>query len=312
MRDIDCTNHPGGRILFSSAGSPTTKERAMYVVAGVTGNTGSVVASTLLERGAKVRVVVRDGVKGEAWKARGADVAIASIEDPIALAKAIDGAEGVYGLIPPDLAHPDPMGRMRRIVDAWLDAIESSRPARVVFLSSIGAQHADGTGPIRSAHYAEERLRAQRVPTTFVRAAAFLENWASAIAPAKAHGVLPTFNAPDRPYAQVATADIGRVAAEALLASAPAHRTIHLAGPADLSPAEIAAILARILGRDVKPALVPGARIAPTLTDVGVSPAMADLFREMSLAGASGLLTHEAPPTRGIIEAETVLRQLAR
>ena len=46
----------------------------MFVVTGVSGNTGSVVADRLLAAGAKVRVVVRSAEKGEPWKARGAEV----------------------------------------------------------------------------------------------------------------------------------------------------------------------------------------------------------------------------------------------
>ncbi len=53
----------------------------MYVIAGVSGNTGKVVADTLLAQGKKVRVVVRDAQKGEAWKKRGAEVAVAELDD---------------------------------------------------------------------------------------------------------------------------------------------------------------------------------------------------------------------------------------
>src|SRR5438270_255808 len=51
----------------------------MYVIAGVSGNTGSIVANALLEQGKKVRVIVRDAKKGEPWKARGAEVAVATV-----------------------------------------------------------------------------------------------------------------------------------------------------------------------------------------------------------------------------------------
>ena len=51
----------------------------MFVVLGATGHTGSVVAETLLARKQAVRVVVRAADKGAAWKAKGADVAVASL-----------------------------------------------------------------------------------------------------------------------------------------------------------------------------------------------------------------------------------------
>ena len=68
----------------------------MFVVLGATGHTGSVVAETLLARKQAVRVVVRAADKGAAWKAKGADVAVASLEDVPAMTKALTGATGLY------------------------------------------------------------------------------------------------------------------------------------------------------------------------------------------------------------------------
>src|SRR5580704_17860644 len=73
----------------------------MYVITGVSGNTGSHAATALLAAGQPVRVVVRDAKKGEAWKARGAEVAIADVGDAGALAAALVGAKAAYLLLPP-------------------------------------------------------------------------------------------------------------------------------------------------------------------------------------------------------------------
>src|SRR5438067_11552606 len=78
------------------------REARMYVVLGVTGNTGSVVADTLLRQGKPVRVVVRDAAKAAPWKQRGAEVAVAQVQDSRALAQALRGAQGAYLLLPPD------------------------------------------------------------------------------------------------------------------------------------------------------------------------------------------------------------------
>jgi uncharacterized protein YbjT (DUF2867 family) len=40
----------------------------MFTILGVTGNTGSAVARTLLEHGRKIRVVVRDEKKAAPWR----------------------------------------------------------------------------------------------------------------------------------------------------------------------------------------------------------------------------------------------------
>ena len=53
----------------------------MFTVFGANGNTGSVVARTLLERGAKVRVVARSPAKVAALAAAGAEVVAGDVED---------------------------------------------------------------------------------------------------------------------------------------------------------------------------------------------------------------------------------------
>lgn len=65
----------------------------MHVVVGATGNTGSAVAETLLNRKQPVRIVVRSADKGAAWKAKGAEIAVASLDDVSALTKAFEGAK---------------------------------------------------------------------------------------------------------------------------------------------------------------------------------------------------------------------------
>src|SRR5437660_10880698 len=109
----------------------------MYVIAGATGQTGRVVANTLLAQKQPVRVVVRDQARGAEWKQRGAEVAVAALEDGPALAEAFRGAAGAYLLVPPHYGAPSMLAAQRRIVDTLAQA---PRPKHVVLLSSVGAQ----------------------------------------------------------------------------------------------------------------------------------------------------------------------------
>jgi NAD(P)-dependent dehydrogenase (short-subunit alcohol dehydrogenase family) len=76
----------------------------MFVVLGASGNTGKVIAETLLRQKKKVRVVLHDAAKGKAWGEAGADVAIADVDERTALERAFSGAEGVYVLLPPNFS----------------------------------------------------------------------------------------------------------------------------------------------------------------------------------------------------------------
>ncbi len=62
-----------------------------FVVAGVTGHVGAVVARELLAGGDEVTVVVRDAGKGAAWSQRGARVAVGSLDDADFLAATVKG-----------------------------------------------------------------------------------------------------------------------------------------------------------------------------------------------------------------------------
>src|SRR2546428_4913196 len=53
----------------------------MFVVLGASGNTGKIVAETLLRQKKKVRVVLHDAANTKTWGEAGADVAIADIEE---------------------------------------------------------------------------------------------------------------------------------------------------------------------------------------------------------------------------------------
>jgi len=282
----------------------------MFVIAGASGHTGSVVASTLLAQGKKVRVIVRDEKKGTSWKARGAEVAIADLDDAAALGAALRGADGVYALVPPNYTAEDPAAAQARTVESWSQAIAAAKPKHVVVLSSIGADLPAGTGPIAGLHRLEERLAATGVPFTALRASYFMENWGGVAPAAKGDGVLPSMLKPGRAAAMVATADIGRVAAELLVEGAAAPRVVELSGPRDYAPEDVAAAFANGLGRPIKLVPVAEASIEGALQQAGFTPKLAALFREMTVALNRGQIKWTGTPRRGRVDIDEVVRGL--
>ena len=284
----------------------------MFTVFGATGNTGSVVASELLAKGKRVRVVVRSEAKGAEWKAKGAEVAIGDVLDPATVTAALAGAEGAYMLVPPDAQATDLVGRGRAIVDAYVRGLTTHPVKHVAFLSSIGAQEASGTGPIVITHNAEQALgKLAGTRFTWVRAAYFMENILANAHPMKADGVLPVFGGGEAyPFPMIATHDIGRVAAEELLSPPKETSIIELSGPQEYSFADAARIAGQILGREVKPAVLPIDAMVPTLTQFGFSANVAGLYREMTEGLGKGLVSFEGKgrSVRGKVTLEEVLR----
>jgi uncharacterized protein YbjT (DUF2867 family) len=268
-----------------------------YLVVGVSGHTGSVVAQSLLDQKQKVRVLVREAAKGERWKKRGAEVAVGSVEDAHGMANALRGADSAYLLIPP----PPPalsgvLARARRIVDVFVQTVSGSHLKHAVLLSSLGAQHEKGTGPIQSLNIAEKALSALKVPFTFLRAGAFVENWFPWLEAAKG-GQLPTFLPGDLKYPQVGTHDIGLVAAGLLSEHPKAHRVVELAGPAEASPNDVARALSTLLDTEVKAMTQPVAQMASALQGFGFCAEQAGLYQEMTEGIISGHVAFQHPET---------------
>ena len=287
----------------------------MFVVAGASGRTGSIVADTLLRAGKPVRVVLRDQATGGPWRARGAEIAIASLDDAHSLTRGLAGAEGAYLLSPQDMRSPDPISDGWRIADAIARAVDGSGIGHVVMLSSMAAQHAEGTGICRTLHAAEERLGAVRSRITFLRAAYFLESWAPVLGAVK-EGKLPTFIRPDNVIPMVSTRDVGSAAARALLEGPPvtAREIVELSGPRDISPLDLASMLARLVNRPVQTEHLPVEAVVPIFMGFGASRAFAEQVGQMYRAIDEGKLSHDggARTVRGLLEPESLLREILR
>src|SRR5580658_4981317 len=216
----------------------------MFAVTGITGNVGGNVARNLLAAKQPVRGVARDVGKCAAWARRGCEIVAADINDAAALTAAFNGADGVFVLVPPNFDPSADFREARAIAAALRAALDAARPGRVVYLSTIGAQAIQQN--LLTQHTLIERaLRESPLPITFLRPGWFMENSSWDVAPAIESGVIPSFLQPlDKPFPMVATADIGRVAAELTRETWNGHRVVELEGPHRITPNEIAATFA--------------------------------------------------------------------
>lgn len=229
----------------------------MYAVTGITGKVGGEVASTLLGAGCDVRAVLRDPNKGAAWTDLGCDIAVADMNNAAALTAAFEGVRGVFVLLPPVFDPSPHFPETRATIAALRGALQAARSQNVVCISTIGAQ-AKRENLLTQLALLEQSLGELPIPVTFLRPAWFMENYSSDVAPARDTGVISSFLQPvDKPVAMVATADVGRVAAELLQESSGGRRVVELEGPARISPNEIAANFAEIFGHPVRAEAVP-------------------------------------------------------
>jgi uncharacterized protein YbjT (DUF2867 family) len=279
----------------------------MFIIMGATGNTGSAVAETLLSRKQPVRIVVRSADKAASWKAKGAEIAVASLDDVSALTKAFEGANGLYLLVPPNYGASIWLADQRARMDRAAEAVKSSGIGHVVFLSSVGGHIAEGTGPIRAARSGEQKLGEVAKNMTILRPCYFMENWAPGIGIAKSQGILPTFIAPRVKVPMIATRDIGRVGAEQLMGGGTGKQIVELAGPEEYTPDEVAAALGQILGKAVSAQHAPLSAVVPTFKSFGFSDEAAKLFEEMYTSFSTGAIGYEHPAS--LVRGEVTLAE---
>jgi uncharacterized protein YbjT (DUF2867 family) len=286
----------------------------MYVISGATGNTGKVAALQLLRAGKKVRALVRNADKAGDLAALGAELWPVDLSDGPGLERALDGAEGLYLLSPPDMGSQSFLAERSQLLGRVAQVLKRAAVPHVVFLSSVGAQHESGTGIIQTVHAGEVALRAAGLTSTFLRAAYFVENWAPVLPVAKQDGVLPSFIPGDLRLPMVSTADIGSLAATALLEGPRGARVLELSGPEDVTPKDVAAVVSKLLGRPVQLVEPPLEAVVPTFTSFGISADVARLFQQMYEGIRSGRVGFEggqAEARRGTTGLEQTLRALS-
>jgi uncharacterized protein YbjT (DUF2867 family) len=272
----------------------------MFVIVGANGKTGGAVARALLAKGQPVRVVLHSDRSADRWRAAGAEVVLADVQDPASLIVAFRGAQAAYVLNPPEYGVDDLLVPARRVADAYRSAL-SATGVRAVALSSIGAQHAEGIGNILSNHIVESALAP--LGTTFVRAGNFMTNWLPSLSVLRP-GVLSSFLAPlDQATPTVAVPDIATVVVRELLSTGS--RTVEVTGPADYSPNQVAAAFATAFGRPVDVEVIPRERWFEVLTTkFGFPEGAVGNWIQMWDGFNSGHIRFEGTPERGQLTIE--------
>lgn len=283
----------------------------MYVIFGASGRAGGETAGALMKNGERIRVVVRDAGKADRWRATGAEIAVANLEDPGAVARALEGSSGAFLLNPPNPTG-DPFAQADRIGRSLAEALDKTELPKAVVLSSVGAERETGTGIIGTLHHIE-RLLADVVPAvTFLRPGYFVETWSEVADAVIANGVLPSFLKPDQKIPMVSTIDIGRTAAALLSEEWTGKQVVELRGPLEWSANDVAAAFADLLGRPVTTAFVPPDESAAILAQSGVGDQVAAALLVMYDGIAAGHVNGEngREQRRGSVSLETALRRI--
>jgi uncharacterized protein YbjT (DUF2867 family) len=256
----------------------------LILVTGATGNTGFTLLQELETRGARVRAMVRSSKDGARLPHTSATVVVGNFDDPRSLDAALAGVTHAYVVTP---SSPDAEAQQVRFA-------EHAAAAGVRHLVKLSQFAADEASPVRFLRYhaaVERRIRELGIGFTFLRPNLYFQGllaFQSMIA-AEGHFVAPIG---DACVSAVDVRDIAAVAAVALTEDGHNERTYTITGPAAVTHTDMAAAIARAIGRPVAFKDVPSEAFAGALKAAGVPPWQVD-----------GLIEDYAHYARGEAEA---------
>src|SRR5215472_18606766 len=225
--------------------------QAKFLITGATGATGGYTVVQLLAKKQAVRVLAhRADDRSKQLRELGAEVVLGDFLDFDAIRAALQGVQRAY------FCYPISPG----VVQATAQFAQAAKEAGVeviVNMSMIPAR-SDATSNAARQHWLSERVFDwSGVPAVHLRPTLFAQ-WLLYLAPMIREGrMLAPFNTTGR-HAPVAAEDQARLIVAILEHPTPhVGRTYPLFGPVELTHPEIAAIISRVIGKEVRYQQVP-------------------------------------------------------
>jgi uncharacterized protein YbjT (DUF2867 family) len=265
----------------------------MIVVTTPTGAIGSKVVSNLLDRDAKVRVIVRDPDRLPGAVRDRVEVVAGTHGDPGVVTAAFAGAEAVFWLVPPDHRTESLDAAYRGFSRPAAEALVAQGVQRVVIVSATGrgTPYERKAGLVTASFDMVDLIAATGVNTRSLALPGFMDNVLRQRDAIVNEGVYRGTLAGDHRNPTCCTEDIAAAATRLLVDDTwTGNDEVPVLGPEDLSSNEMAAIMGDVLGRPVRYEEVPADVFRDGLT--GLSQAMIDGFYDMMTAKRAGLDNH--------------------
>ncbi|MBL7783134.1 MAG: NmrA family NAD(P)-binding protein [Saprospiraceae bacterium] len=256
----------------------------MYVITGASGNTGKLIAKTLLEAGKKVKVISRNPDHVADLVTLGATAAIGNLNDAAFLTEAFRGAKAVYTLIPPAWDVTNWRQYQTQVGFAIASAVQAAGVPFAVNLSSQGAHLPEGAGPVSGLFYMEQMLDSiPNLNVKHLRAGFFMQNFLNYKGMMQHLNLFGTSLKSDLKLPIVHVRDIAAVAAEELLSLGFQGSSVRfVAGAADRSMSEVTSVLGKFIGKTDLPYVQfsPEDELQGALQN-GLAPAIAEGYRDL-------------------------------
>jgi uncharacterized protein YbjT (DUF2867 family) len=284
----------------------------MIVITAPTGNIGHQVLANVLAGDQPVRVIVRDPAKLSADVRDRVEVIQGSHGDGQVVARAFDGADALFWLLPTDRHAASVEEAYVGFTRPAAEAVRDQGVKRVVDVSALGRDtpYAGQAGLVTASLAMDDLIAGTGVAFRALTMPSFMDNLLRQAQVIREQGVFFDAVSPGRALPTVATRDIAAVAARLLLDTTwTGQEEVPVLGPEDLSGNDLAVVISEVLEAPVRYQQVPGHAFKDRLTGSGISDAMAQGLLDMAIAKDNGLDHGIARTPQHAIDTPTTFRQ---
>lgn len=272
----------------------------MILLAGGTGRLGGLLVDRLIKRGLPVRILTREPARGAHLAGELVTVIRGDVRDRESLGPATAGVDvvvsAVHGFTGPA---GDSLAAVDRDGNANLVEATKAVSAEFVLVSTVGAAADSPTELFRMKHAAEQHATRSGVPTTIVRATAFLELWTELLDKTAGRSGRPlVFGRGENPINFVSAADVAALVERAVIGPTTRGQILEIGGPENLTFNQLAQAVQTAAGRTGAPRHVPRPMLQVMANTIGrVKPELGRQARA-ALAMDRTDLTFDATRTR--------------
>jgi uncharacterized protein YbjT (DUF2867 family) len=223
-----------------------------------------------------------------------------SHDDPAILSRALEGADGLFWLVPPGVAGAASAGeRYLGFTRPAADAIRRYGVSHVVGISSAGHDWPTRAGVLSAAFAMDAEIERTGTAYRALSMPFYMENLLAQLGAIREQGTFALAYAADRPLACVATRDIAGTAASLLADRSWAGQAhVPVFSPDRINPNAMAAVMSEVLGRPISFRQTSVADLESTLTRRGASEGVVRDVIETYAAVQAGI--YDADQARAI------------
>jgi len=277
---------------------------------GSLGNVAKPLVKRLVAAGHQVTVITTQAERKGEIEALGAVAAIGSISDAAFLTRAFAGADAVYAMMPPAMGATNLIQNIADAGQAYAQAIKAAGVTRVVMLSSVGADAAEGTGPVQGVHRVEQILRQlSGVNITVLRSGFFYVNFFRDIPLIKNRNIFGNNYGGDDQLPLTHPEDLSAAIAAELQAKGNGFEVKYIVS--DISTGnKIAALFGPAIGKpELTWTAIPDEQLKQGMLSAGLPPELAGLITELGQGVKAGIITKDFFATGGKVTGQVKLEQ---